>query len=343
MSFDPGLTSMREAGITASSRPYEGTSAQQIRMSLETMAAKMRDGRVDSSVNGWAIQCLKEHGLDGRDSNTTAFKQGAALLECIRAATIYVSDPYGVELIPSASATLCLRPNLCLQGQDCDGLSVALGSLYMSIGLPVQIVKQNFGPDQQEHVLIVVHDGTTWQYADPSTNLPFGSALQARDEVWVDPMAPIGALPEAAPTIVTFGKPAGLGAWQLVTDSAVHAKSRYRFAVLLNLVNWPAGAVSTITPQAVKDIFSKDWVVSTAAPTGDVTGGVQSWIIEGIAKTEGTFANSSFITNVAEAVEVPDPAPPPPKAKVDVAMVALGAAGLALVGGVVWHSTRKRR
>lgn len=208
MSFDPGFDSMRSAGIPATRAPYAGTGAQQIRMSLEAMAQKMREGRIDAGVRGWALQCLKDHGLDGRDRHTTPFKQAAALLECLRAATVYAPDPYGVELVPGAAATLCVRPGLCLNGDDCDGLTVAYGALCMSIGLPVQIVKQSFGSDQQEHVLCVVFDGDEWQYADPSTNLPLGSAVSATDEIWIDPMGPVGPLPEAQPEIVTLGKPA---------------------------------------------------------------------------------------------------------------------------------------
>lgn len=176
-------------------------------MSLDAMALKMREGRLDPGVRGWALDCLAKAGLDGRGGGTTPAKQAAALLDGLRAVTVYAPDPYGAELVPSAAATLCLRPNLCVKGDDCDGLSVAYGSLTLSIGLPTQIVKQNFGGDAQEHVLIVVWDGSDWRYADPSTKLPFGSALKAASEVWVDPMAPIGDLPEAKAEIVTLGRP----------------------------------------------------------------------------------------------------------------------------------------
>ncbi len=207
MTFDPGIASMRAAGIPVTRAPYESGAAG-IRQSLDAMALKMREGKVDIDVLKYANKALKEAGLDGRDRNTTPTKQAKVLLEALRADTIYTPDPYGTELIPSAAATLCLRPGLCISGQDCDGLSVAYGSLTLSIGIPTQIVKQNFGADAQEHVLIAVHVDGDWKYADPSTKLPFGTALQAIDEVWVDPMDPIGTLPEAAPEIVTLGRPA---------------------------------------------------------------------------------------------------------------------------------------
>jgi hypothetical protein len=206
MSFDPGFDSMRAAGIPATRGDYPSGQAG-IRMSLEVMAAKMREGKADASVKGWALQCLTAKGLDGRTRATTATAQAKAILECLRSATVYASDPHGTESIQSASATLCLRPNLCITGGDCDDLSVALGSLYLSVGLPTQIVKQNFGADAQEHVLVAVYVDGGWEYADPSTNMPFGSAASAVDEVWVDPMEPIGNLGEARPEIVTLGRP----------------------------------------------------------------------------------------------------------------------------------------
>jgi Transglutaminase-like superfamily len=204
--FDPGLDSMRGAGIPVSRAPYQSGQAG-IRQSLEAMAAKVREGKIDAGVKSWALDCLKAKGLDGRDRSTTPAKQAAAILECLRSATVYTADPYGTESIQAAGATLCLRPNLCVKGGDCDDLTVALVSMYLSIGLPAQIVKQNFGGDAQEHVLAAVFTGDDWQYADPSTNMPFGAAAHAVSEVWVDPMEPIGNLGEAQAEIVTLGKP----------------------------------------------------------------------------------------------------------------------------------------
>jgi hypothetical protein len=205
MTFDPGIASMRAAGIPVTQAPYANGGGG-IRQSLEAMAQQMRNGKIDAGVKGWALQCLSDKGLDGRTRATTTTAQAKAILDCLRSATIYTSDPYGTESIQSAGATLCLRPNLCVTGGDCDDLSVALGSLYLSIGLPVQIVKQNFGADAQEHVLIAVYVDGGWEYADPSTNMPFGSAAPAVDEVWVDPMEPIGNLNEAKAEIVTLGR-----------------------------------------------------------------------------------------------------------------------------------------
>lgn len=207
MAFEPGVDSMRQAGIPVTVGPYSSGAAG-IKTSLEVMSRKMREGMVDAAVQGWAAGVLKASGLDGRSRSTSAIDaQGAALLDALRDQVIYAPDPYGTEQINAAAATLCLRPNLCLNRGDCDDLSVTLGAAALSLGIPVQIVVQHYGGGAQDHVLIVMYDGADWRYADPSTNLPFGSALKAKEETWVDPMGPVGALPESSPQIVSLGKP----------------------------------------------------------------------------------------------------------------------------------------
>jgi hypothetical protein len=201
---------MRTAGIPVTRTPY-GSGAAGIRQSLEAMSLKMREGKTDARVIGWTGKVLRDAGLDGRDNRTTVRAQVTALLDAFRANVIYAPDAYGSEVIQSAAATLCLSPGLCLNRGDCDDSVVALGSATLSLGIPTQIVKQNYGPEHQEHVLMAVYDGNDWVKVDPSTNLPYGQAPRAQDELWVDPMDPIGTLPEATPEIVTLGKPEGLG------------------------------------------------------------------------------------------------------------------------------------
>jgi hypothetical protein len=167
----------------------------------------MREGRLDPAVAGWARGVLKDASLDGRDRPSVRAQVGA-LLDALRKQAVYAPDAYGAEVISSASATLCLRPGLCINGGDCDDLSVALGSALLSLGIPVVIVKQSFGSDNQEHVLIAAQgEDQQWIYADPSTRLPVGSAPNATDEEWFDPMGEIGAMREASPEIVTLGAP----------------------------------------------------------------------------------------------------------------------------------------
>jgi hypothetical protein len=207
MTFDPSLSG---SGAPYTRAPYALGDAG-IRQSLEAMCSKMREGRVDPRVIGWTGKVLGAAGLDGRSRSTTVAGQVGALLSAYRSETIYAPDPYGVELVQSAAATLCLAPGLCLRRGDCDDGVVALGSATLSLGIPTMIVKQTFGTDAQEHVLLGVHDGSDWRYADPSTNLPFGSAVSAETEVWIDPMEPLGALPASQPEIVTLGAIRTLG------------------------------------------------------------------------------------------------------------------------------------
>jgi hypothetical protein len=204
MTFDPGLTN---SGVPATRAPYLNGQAG-VRQSIEAMAQKMREGRLDPAVIGWARGVLKDAGIDGRgpDSRRNIRAQVGALLTALRSQTVYASDAYGAEVISSAAATLCLRPNLCINGGDCDDLSVALGSATLSLGIPTVIVKQSFGVENQEHVLMAVQDESgDWIYADPSTNLPLGKAPNAVEEIWVDPMQPIGDLGEAGAEIIVIG------------------------------------------------------------------------------------------------------------------------------------------
>jgi len=368
---------MTQAGIKNSVRPYVGTNAQQIKMSLEEMSSKMRDGAIDASVRGWALDCLKQAGLDGRDATTTPFKQAAALLECFRKATVYAPDPYATELIPSAGATLCLRPNLCLNGEDCDGLTAAYGSLCLSVGIPVQIVKQSYGPDKQDHVLTAVFTGDDWHYADPSTNLPFGSTLGTANETWIDPFGPVGALPEQEARIVTFGKPPWLGSLgqasspitlpdpdfaELPFTNTPNADAggfsyqlvdgnRYRFQVLVS----PNSDGSVAQSSDVENLFANDLNVEavTSAGAGDAQG-YAWWYVQGVALRSGSLDSDTNRSFIDGALQINPSAPTPqtllhpqaagipdPAAPQDAA-VGMGtmlavAGGIAVVGGLGFY------
>lgn len=87
--------------------------------SINAMLQKLRDGRLDPDVKGWAHDVLKAAGIDGRTNYGTVRTKTQALLDALRASTIYSPDPHGAEWIQSASATLCLRPGLCMRGGDC--------------------------------------------------------------------------------------------------------------------------------------------------------------------------------------------------------------------------------
>ena len=89
---------------------------------------------------------------------------------------------------------------------NCDDLVVALGSLLMSYGIPVRVVKQTFGVNDQEHVLIEFQDeGGSWIAADPtprSPSLQIGQRAVASHEDYIDPLDPsqigmVAGTPEA--------------------------------------------------------------------------------------------------------------------------------------------------
>jgi hypothetical protein len=551
--FSPGVLSMRAAGIAVTVQPYAG-GTEGIKASLETMAQKIREGRNDAAVVGWARGILKSKGLDGRDRPGVK-QQVGAILDELRASTIYAPDPYGTEMIASAGATLCLRPGLCLNGGDCfvegtkllhwtetssvlvpieligvgqriwgrdgwtavratvakgalgyaeihldngrppiglthdhwvyvedsgeydrvrvrdlavgdrllqpryiqwfnnrateyactdksvpmrevhvtkitqklprlcwdietedhyvylpehdvtvsncDDLSVALGSATLSLGIPTMIVKQNFGKDAQEHVLIAVRDESgDWLYADPSTKMPMGSALHANSEVWVDPMEPVGNMPEAQAQLVTLGRPRhierhgsawwehahgewwrhdgggwqrGLGAppsvvgvtagtpWQQVTDGSIKSGLRYQIKFVIDEVQ-RAGDTPPTTAEiktSLQSRFANDFLLETLDPTQDVTGGVQSWLLVGVAINNRVLQDdppgmgSISFTSIAVQAQapstpaiIPDPTPPaapPTTSYVSAGTVAVGALAVATVGGVAWGMYRRHK
>ena len=195
--FAPSLHKAREAGIKIHHAEYP-VGVDGIHMSLDQMALRMREGRLDPAVRGWAGDVLiaagKPQSVQG---------QVQALLEEVRNVTVYAHDPVGSEYIAGAAATLCLRPGLCIKASDCDDLAVALGSAIMSIGIPVMICKQTYGAGDQEHVLIVFQDEMgNWLPADPThPTWPAGQMAPATRNDYVDPMSPnlagVAGLPEA--------------------------------------------------------------------------------------------------------------------------------------------------
>lgn len=181
-----------------------------VRRSLSEMARLMREARLDKDVAGYAADVLKAAGIDGRDrARWTARNVTQALLDNVRSVVIYTPDALGAEVITSPAGQLCLRPGLCIRKEDCDGLSTLLGALVMCVGFRVWILKQSWGADQQEHVLIAVEDeGGQKLKADPShASLPVGQGVPAVREEYYDPMdenasIKVGA---GAAELVTFG------------------------------------------------------------------------------------------------------------------------------------------
>jgi len=206
--FAPSVARAKAAGYQIEIAPYpEGATG--IKLSLEKVAQKIRFGRNDPDMRGWAGDVIIAAGRP-----TDVRSRAQAIMDAFRAQTWYTADPVGSEMIASGAATLCLRPGLCVRARDCDDSVVAVGSALASIGIPVRALKQYFGPGQQEHVLLEAEDESgRWFPLDPSTDKPVGFAHRALEEVRIDPMNTVGESGTTGAEIVTLGRPpVGLGA-----------------------------------------------------------------------------------------------------------------------------------
>jgi hypothetical protein len=206
--FTPGIARAQAAGYPIQASIYP-PGAEGITLSCETIAQKIRDGRLDPHITQWAADVVI---AAGKPKSVKARAQ--ALLDACRAQFFYAPDPPGAERIASAAITACVSPGLCLHVGDCDDLTVLMGSAIMSLGIPVVVVKQNFGSGQQEHVLIKCEDEDgDWLGVDPSSQtLPVGHSFPAVSEVEFDPLDQIStATGSTEPEFVTLGAlPAGV-------------------------------------------------------------------------------------------------------------------------------------
>jgi hypothetical protein len=194
--FAPSLARAHAAGAKVVKGEYP-VGVAGVKLSLEQIALKIREGRNDPDVRGWAGDVLL---AAGKPQGVHA--QAQAILDAFRKQCVYVSDPVGSEYVSSAAATLCLRPGLCVRAFDCDDGVVAVGSALMSIGIPVHVIKQTFGAGDQEHVLLEAQaESGAWLPIDPSTENSVGWKAPASQEFVVDPMAPnlagLSGLPDA--------------------------------------------------------------------------------------------------------------------------------------------------
>jgi Transglutaminase-like superfamily len=361
--YPPGIGGVRLSLTEIAKRTYEGSRAPSMKAFAEFV------------VRNWA----------GIPANVQLTNRRAAqiLLDYVRASVRYRPDPPGTEYTQSAAVTLCVPgAPMCIPVEDCDGMVVALATLCAAYGIPVRVIKQFFGGDQQEHVLVSIQDDSgEWLGADPSApDKPVGWKAYAQREDVIDPSDPssIGLVGAPEAEFIGVGRVGhwhgrvrvarsvvqlvghGLGhaglaqapvapSYQLVTDRRIYSTNRYRIGMLVNFLgnqNVPAAGQRGM----ILTRLESDWTVEQLSPSGDVTGGLQSWILQGIAKNDFTLQDTSFLTYSVVAAEV-SPAPPAPPAaeggNVGAAKVAAiaGLFGLAAWWGApkVFRKSRRRR
>jgi len=141
--------------------------------SLEEVAQKATEGRLDPLIVAWARRCIQE----ARPSSQA--EHAACLLDAQRKAVVYVPDPVHAEHIQAARITLAYS-----QGGDCDDVTTLYLAACMAIGLRCQLASHGYSHDDTlEHVLARVYCDGQWYYADPSVpGLPFGRL--AKEKTW---------------------------------------------------------------------------------------------------------------------------------------------------------------
>lgn len=154
---------------------------QGIRSSLNEVAKAVAAGAVHPNVRTWAIEMLdlaRERG----ESVKRPRERARVLLSAVQK-KLWVPDPVGTEYIPAAHLLACdpKKPKegqVCVRGDDCDGLATLLGASFSSVGLHVLVVGHGYNEMKQiEHVLCAAYLDGKWNYADPSTTLPLGKCV----------------------------------------------------------------------------------------------------------------------------------------------------------------------
>lgn len=306
--FNPGIASAKAAGVNAVVGVYQGGDAG-IEQSCQTIAEKIKLGSQDPRVLAWGDKALQAARIDGRDQPTD-IKKASALLDAFRAQTVYRADPPNTEYIQSAATTLCLADGLCVVGGDCDDMVVALGSVLLAQSIPTRVVKQSFGAQYQQHVLLVIQSGGAWYYLDPSTREAPTTVSRAVDEVWIDPLDFKGTTGTGSAEIVTLGRPfsmLGLGdALAVTTVTAGPGPYGQAAADLQNEVISVIGAGDVYAKGgdragAIQAYMAAGQAGATSvgpeidlAGAANVTGPLtqQAWTVNGTLQTQGAAARA---------------------------------------------------
>ena len=158
--------------------------------SLDEVAKAASRGSTDPRVRTWAIETLdkaREKGAVVKHPHERA----RVLLEAVQK-KLWAPDPIGAEYIPEAHLLACDpdKPKdgqVCVRGDDCDGLATLLGASLSAVGIYTLIVGHGYGENRIEHVLCAAHlprlnVSAPWHYADPSTKLPLGRCVPFKRE-----------------------------------------------------------------------------------------------------------------------------------------------------------------
>jgi Transglutaminase-like superfamily len=204
VSFQPSIEVDRSAFGLKVSRQEFPVGVAGVRLSLNEIARRVREGGRSPSVRAFAAHVLNAAGIPPSQT-LDATQTAQVFLDYVHANVRYVPDPVLTEFNQIAEVTLCVPgAPMCIPIGDCDDLIVALASLLMSVGIPARIVKQTFGDADQEHVTIQFQtESGDWVYADPSIkDKPLGWHAPASEEVMIDPNDPaaigmVAGTPEA--------------------------------------------------------------------------------------------------------------------------------------------------
>lgn len=194
----------KKFGVPVDRRPYGGT-----KYTLEKMAAYIKDGAASPAMRQFAEAVIFNSGVP-RGQRISDRRAAQIFLDYVRANVRYRPDPNQVEMVQSAQVTLCVPgAQMCIPVEDCDGLTVALGSLMGAYGIQVRLMKQSWGADaDEEHILVVFKsDNGDWLAADPSApaDKPVGWKASADSETLIDPLDPSGSGTQSA-EFVGIGK-----------------------------------------------------------------------------------------------------------------------------------------
>lgn len=134
----------------------------------------IRNGKLHPAVVEFARRAVTEKcGKDWCIPEKDNIKEAAAIFDATRRHVRYVSDPLGVDLYEKPQYALKFR------GTDCDGYTILLGSLLLSIGIPCKLkVIRTKDSNEWNHIYVVAgfprSNPTKWIAMDASVPKPFG-------------------------------------------------------------------------------------------------------------------------------------------------------------------------